>query len=379
MKRLQKNVNFKICCRWMILFILIAAVFFLYQNILGKAYKSGVISWIGYLQDGTDMKTAVFKAPDKEYYSRGVQVMQDAGYEETGKEYLRQTITAYGRPFFLAGIFFICIAGAVCEIYANRKNEQRISALIEQECNAVYTQIQDEKEFVRAERQRMGTYMENISHQLKTPITGIMLNLEYLLDTEQDQEKKERLEGCVKQLSWMSEMTIVLLRLAQIDSGKIWMKRKRENLTLLVEDCIDRIVFLSEEKNISILKELCKNCILSCDAFWIKEAVENILKNAIEVTPQNGIIRVSLNQMMGFYEIRIFNSGKKLDKEYQELVFERFYQAENGKTGGFGIGLHLAREIARLHQGTLKVLDTDEQGTTFQFMIPKVIAKDHSR
>lgn len=378
MKLFQKNQIIKLITKWILIFILISTVFFSYQKKLGDAYEAQVISWIGSLESKTDLKTAVFHSFDKASYNRGLQAIQNSGYGETGKKYLHQVIASFGRTFFFTGIFLICSAGALFEYHTRKKEEKQHTLMLEKERNRIYTQIQSEKEFIQAERQKMGIYMENISHQLKTPIAGTLLNLEYLLDTESDSEKKERLEGCVKQLSKMSEMTIVLLRLAQIDSGKIWMNRKRENLSLLIEDCIDRIQPLTEEKHLSLQREINENYIFSCDAFWIKEAIENILKNAVEFTPENGLIQVSLKQVNDYYEICIFNSGRKLDKKYHELIFERFYQMETKNSNSFGIGLHLAREITALHQGTLRVLDTNKGGTTFQFLFPKMISKDHS-
>ena len=82
------------------------------------------------------------------------------------------------------------------------------------------------------------------------PIAGTLLNLEVLLVTEEDEKRYQKLEDYVKKVQWMSDMTIVLLRLAQIDSGKIWMKRKKENLTGLIEECIDRTQPLAEEKGV---------------------------------------------------------------------------------------------------------------------------------
>lgn len=378
MNQLQKKQIINLCVRWLAIYILIAAVFFLYQKQLSDSYEREVLSWIGRVQEGSDMQTAIFQSPDETSYLNGIKFLQNAGYKESGTSYLRKNIAGYGRITFLAGALFICAVGAVCDLYKNKRQAKELALLLEKERDSVYTQIQSEKEFVENERKKMGTYMENLSHQLKTPITGIMLHLEYLLDTENAPSKRERLDACIRQLSHISDITIVLLRLAQLDSGKIWMKRKRENLTRLMESCMERISFLSKEKNIEIHKKLTNDCILSCDGFWIKEAIWNVLKNAVELTPQDGIIRVTLTPKDHFYDIRIFNSGTKLEPKYHELIFERFYQIDSKKSGGFGIGLHLAREIAILHQGSLRVLDTGEDGTTFQFFLPKLIAKDHS-
>lgn len=377
MRPFYKNQKFKICGKWLVVFAFMLTAFFIYQSFLQKAYTAQVVSWIGYLKE-TDMEHAVFQTPGREAYEEGSRLMREAGYEETGKAFLRGNIVQYGRTFFCTAIFFICLAGAGLEFHFVGRREQELLLYVEQEKEAVYQKMQGQKEFVQKEREKMGTYMENLSHQLKTPLTGSLLCLENLLAVEENGRKKEKLEKCIRQLSWIKEMTIVLLRLAQIDAGKIWLRRKRENLTLLLENCIERIQILAEEKKITLTAGLKPECILSCDAFWMKEAVENVLKNAVEFTPQNGVIRVTLEQIGGHYEIRIFNSGEKLEEKDSEWMFERFYRRTGRETIGFGIGLHLAREIIRLHQGTLKVIDTEEDGTTFQFIIPQMIAKENS-
>ena len=174
-------------------------------------------------------------------------------------------------------------------------------------------------------------------------------------------------------------MTIVLLRIAQIDSGKIWMKRKKENLTGLIEECIDRTQPLAEEKGVGFEKNVPKECLLSCDGFWLKEAMENVLKNAIEYADIGSRIQILLKEDTDYYKLYITNQGKRIEEEKRELIFDRFYQM--GQGSGIGIGLHLAREIVTLHQGTLKVVDRSglEETVNFQFILPKMIAKDHAQ
>lgn len=378
MKQFQKKQKSKIYCKWAVLFLLLTASFFTYQKFLGDAYETQVISWIGNLQE-MQMEQAVFLAPDEKSYQMGSTILRNVGYEDTGKKYLKDHIKTYGRTFFCLSLFSLCAAGAAWDIHQSNKEQQAIKLFTAEKTAAESAKILKEKEHIKQERKRMGTYMENISHQLKTPMTGTMLCLDNLLDMEDDPYKKEKLQNCIKQLDWMNEMTIVLLRLAQIDSGKIWMNRKKENLTQLIENCVKRMTLFTNEKNIQMQTELQDGCILSCDAFWIKEALENVLKNAIDFTPAYGIVRISLQESEDFYEIQTFNSGEKLKDEYNEVIFERFYQLDHKKNNGVGIGLNLAREIIKLHHGTLKVLNTTEAGTTFQFLIPKMIAKDNSK
>ena len=378
MKSFQKNGIRNVSIKWLAVFVFMLTAFFIYQQILGNEYEKQVVSWIGELEEN-DIEHVVFHSFDEGKYESGSIQMQNAGYEETGKSYLRENIKTYGRFFYCINVFGICLVGAVIEVYRNEKREKEMIEYVEQEKARIYEQVQKEKSIVQNERKKMGTYMENISHQLKTPMAGMLLTLENMTEIEENQKKKEKLESCVKQLCWMKDMTIVLLRLAQIDAGKIWMKRKRENLASLIEKCIERIRILAEEKCICIHYEFEKECILSCDAFWIQEAIENVLKNAIEFTPQCGTVRVLLRENRDNYVIQIFNSGKSLEETEREHIFDRFYQMEEGKSQGFGIGLNLSREIVNLHQGSLRVVDSQKEGTTFEFQLPKMVAKEADR
>ena len=115
--------------------------------------------------------------------------MQNAGYEETGKSYLRENIKTYGRFFYCITAFGICLVGAVIEVYRNEKREKEMIEYVEQEKARIYEQVQKEKSIVQNERKKMGTYMENISHQLKTPMAGMLLTLENMTEIEENQKK----------------------------------------------------------------------------------------------------------------------------------------------------------------------------------------------
>ena len=110
---------------------------------------------------------------------------------------------------------------------------------------------------------------------MKTPTAGMMLGLEYLQDTEADEQRQRRLWQCINQLERMSDMTASLLRLAQIDSGKIWMKKKKENLSELLNESVDAVEPLRAAKSIDFQQEIPEETRLSCDAFWIREAFKN--------------------------------------------------------------------------------------------------------
>lgn len=377
MRSERKTEKWRIPGKWTLIFLLILLAFYGYQNILAENYERQVVSWIG--QTEKDRTVSAFTEPDEEAYQKGCEALKEAGYEETGKIWLEKRIRSYGIGVFVAAIGIICIVGLLTELHMEKRQKKALDNQLAEKDRELEAKLAEEKEFLHRDRQKMGTYMENISHQLKTPIAGTLLNLEVLLVTEEDEKRYQKLEDCVKKVQWMSDMTIVLLRLAQIDSGKIWMKRKKENLTGLIEECIDREQPLAEEKGVGFEMDVPKECLLSCDGFWLKEAMENVLKNAVEYADTGSLIQILMKEDTDYYKLYITNRGKRIEEEKRELIFDRFYQMEQGS--GIGIGLHLAREIVTLHQGTLKVVDRSglEEATTFQFILPKMIAKDHAQ
>ena len=377
MRSERKTEKWRIPGKWTLIFLLILLAFYGYQNILAENYERQVVSWIG--QTEKDRTVSAFTEPDEEAYQKGCEALKEAGYEETGKIWLEKRIRSYGIGVFVAAIGIICIVGLLTELHMEKRQKKALDNQLAEKDRELEAKLAEEKEFLHRDRQKMGTYMENISHQLKTPIAGTLLNLEVLLVTEEDEKRYQKLEDCVKKVQWMSDMTIVLLRLAQIHSGKIWMKRKKENLTGLIEECIDRTQPLAEEKGVGFEMDVPKECLLSCDGFWLKEAMENVLKNAVEYADTGSLIQILLKEDTDYYKLYITNRGKRIEEEKRELIFDRFYQMEQGS--GIGIGLHLAREIVTLHQGTLKVVDRSglEEATTFQFILPKMIAKDHAQ
>lgn len=377
MRSERKTEKWRIPGKWILIFLLILLAFYGYQNILAENYERQVVSWIGQIEK--DRTVSAFTEPDEEAYQKGCEALKEAGYEETGKIWLEKRIRSYGIGVFVAAIGIICIVGLLTELHMEKRRKKALDNQLAEKDRELEAKLAEEKEFLHRDRQKMGTYMENISHQLKTPIAGTLLNLEVLLVTEEDEKRYQKLEDCVKKVQWMSDMTIVLLRLAQIDSGKIWMKRKKENLTGLIEECIDRTQPLAEEKGVGFEMDVPKECLISCDGFWLKEAMENVLKNAVEYADTGSLIQILLKEDTDYYKLYITNRGKRIEEEKRELIFDRFYQMEQGS--GIGIGLHLAREIVTLHQGTLKVVDRSglEETVNFQFILPKMIAKDHAQ
>ena len=165
MDHFSKKDILQITGKWIIIFGMIMLIFCAYQNRLGSMYTSRMIALIGSLEHQTDVETAIFGEFHEEDYQNGLQSMQDAGLEETGENNLYQTITSYGRNWYIVMAVILCLTGMAYDLYRSRKNAVRAEKYAEQIREEERARLQEEKDYVIKEREKMGTYMENIAHQ----------------------------------------------------------------------------------------------------------------------------------------------------------------------------------------------------------------------
>lgn len=164
MDHFSKKDMLKITGKWLVIFGTIMIIFCAYQYRLGSMYTSRMISLIGSLEHQTDVETAIFGELHEEDYQSGLQSMRDAGLEETGEDALCQMITSNGRNLYIVMTAILCLAGMAYDWYRSRKNAVRTEKYAEQIREEERVRLQEEKAYVIKEREKMGTYMENIAH-----------------------------------------------------------------------------------------------------------------------------------------------------------------------------------------------------------------------
>lgn len=208
--------------------------------------------------------------------------------------------------------------------------------------------------------------LEDISHQLKTPLTSILITLDNLIDNPNmnDSTKEEFLRDIKRDINNIEFLVSSLLKLSKFDANTINFIRKK----CLVKDLADSITkntsTLSDLKNIKI--EIVGNGrdSIICDFKWQTEALTNILKNALEYAYQNSTIKIDYNQNSIYTEISITNEGEIISNKDLPHIFERFYKGENSSSESIGIGLNLAKVIIQKDNGTIEVTSKCQK-TTF--------------
>ena len=234
------------------------------------------------------------------------------------------------------------------------------------------TTLKYQKELLTEDKVRLANAIADISHQLKTPLTSMMV-MNDLLQTEDDQNKRnEFLKTQSDQLDRMSWLIQTLLKLSKIDAGTITMKKEEVTATSIVKEIVKPFEIQMELKGINY-SSFDSDMILSCDKNWTIEAIQNIVKNCIEHMEENDELTIKAEETNIYKQIIVSDTGCGIAKQDLPHIFERFYKGKNAGKDSVGIGLALAKTIISSQRGDILVESTEGVGTTFYIRFFKTI------
>lgn len=209
--------------------------------------------------------------------------------------------------------------------------------------------------------------LSDISHQLKTPLTSILVILDNLIDNP-DMEVSLRIgfiQDIKREIVNINFLVQSLLKLSKLDSDTVVFLREEVPVRKVVEAAIQNVLVLCDLKDIKVeVEDNGEEPAITCDFRWQAEAVTNILKNCVEHSRSGGkvIIKIEKNQVYTSISIRDFGDG--IDEEDVRHIFERFYKGKNATAESVGIGLALAKAIVEADKGSVSV-KSEKDGTTF--------------
>ncbi|MFJ3058334.1 sensor histidine kinase N-terminal domain-containing protein [Herbaspirillum sp. NPDC087042] len=219
--------------------------------------------------------------------------------------------------------------------------------------------------------QAQQNFMADVAHQLRTPLTGLKLQLELLHDKHQEQPDTARsLEMMNSSVERMIRQSRQLLALARSEPG-LFESRKLEALLLdkLVEESVQHFIEEADKKQIDLGFDL-RPARMRGDRFLLRDLIDNLIDNAVRYSPPNSTVTVRCLEQDGATLLSVEDSGPGIAPEHREQIFDRFYRA-NDKVAGSGLGLAIVREIAHDHGGVIS-LDCKQQGqgTVFTVRFP---------
>lgn len=248
-------------------------------------------------------------------------------------------------------------------------NEDEISILKNDICK-VAIKLKELSEYERKEQIYLMNTLEDISHQLKTPLTALMVTNDILKNNDLTSEERTNfLNKETKELEKMEWLIITLLKYSKLDSGSVKLKKEKLNVSAMINSILETLSISLELKEVDIeLNNL--DFTLTCDKNWTKEAITNIIKNAIEHLKEQGHIEISGETNPLYDAIIIKDNGTGIKKEDIKNIFKRFYSTSSSKNS-IGIGLNMAKLIIERQNGKIEVESKLNSYTTFKVIFMK--------
>lgn len=252
------------------------------------------------------------------------------------------------------------------DLNINENSEDELSNL-KNELYKITIMLKEESEISRQDKENIKMSVEDISHQLKTPLTSIMIMLDNLKDNPNMDEdtKKKFIFEISKQVDWINWLVISILKLSRLEANVVKFSNNKINVKKFIDEIIGNLEIPIEIKNQKISIEGDEDASFIGDYKWQQEAITNIIKNAIEHNKENGKITIKYEENVLFTKITIIDEGQGIAKEDLKHIFERFYKAQNSSDNSVGIGLSLAKNIIEKNNGMINCKSEIGNGTEF--------------
>lgn len=261
-----------------------------------------------------------------------------------------------------------------CIEQINRKNYKlEIDDMSEDELSILKNEIykttimlKEAAENSNKEKLELKESLSDISHQLKTPLTSILIILDNIIDDpDMDKEVREDFVRDIKrEINNISFLVQSILKLSKLDTNTINFIVENVKSEKLIKESIKNVSMLSDLRNVDIKLNINDNPVIKCDFKWQVEAISNILKNCIEHSNNGSDVIVTIEDNKVYSKITITDNGGGIDKEDLPHIFERFYKGKNSTPDSVGIGLSLAKAIIEKNNGTINV-ESSDKGSSF--------------
>lgn len=237
--------------------------------------------------------------------------------------------------------------------------------------NRLYDVLQMQQSSIEKEKSKVQSFVSDISHQLKTPLTNLHLLQEALKQPGiLREEYRDCLEKQGKQLDKIDFLIRALLKTSQLENGLIQIQPRETSIGQTILSALEGILVPAEKKDIEVYYDNTTDYIVLHDPKWTSEALFNVMENAIKYTPQNGKLTILLNRTEKYIKISIRDTGIGIPPADLSNIFIRFWRGNTNISEGNGIGLYLCKQIITLQHGYILVNSTVNSGSEFEIFFP---------
>lgn len=236
----------------------------------------------------------------------------------------------------------------------------------------VITLLQSQNEYLKNDKLYLADSIADISHQLKTPLTSMMVMCE-LLENEENPDKRQEFVSVINnQLSKMKWLITNILKISKLDADATEFKREEVSLLSVLDDSLKPFALTAELKNIAI-QNGANDFVFNGDESWTVEAISNIVKNCLEHTNDGGKIIIASDSTNLYNKLTISDNGCGIAEEDLPHIFERFYHGKNSSKDSVGIGLALAKTVFEKENASVTVESEQGRGSVFEIRFYKSI------
>ena len=244
----------------------------------------------------------------------------------------------------------------------------------EKKINNIKHTLTRRKMLADIEKQRKNDLVMYLAHDLKTPLTSVIGYLTLLRDERQisDELREKYLSISLDKAERLEDLINEFFEITRFNLSDISLDIREVNLTRLLEQVTYEFKPMLLEKNLQCELSIDKDIMIKCDANKLERVFDNLLRNAVNYSYENGLIRIVVIKDDGDISIKFINNGNAISKEKLERIFEQFYRVDtdrSSKSGGTGLGLAIAKEIVELHGGSIKAMSEDEV-IEFEVVLP---------
>lgn len=236
----------------------------------------------------------------------------------------------------------------------------------------VITLLQSQNEYLKNDKLYLADSIADISHQLKTPLTSMMVMCE-LLENEENPDKRQEFVSVINnQLSKMKWLITNILKISKLDADATEFKREEVSLLSVLDDSLKPFALTAELKNI-VIQNGANDFVFNGDESWTVEAVSNIVKNCLEHTNDGGKIIIASDSTNLYNKLTISDNGCGIAEEDLPHIFERFYHGKNSSKDSVGIGLALAKTVFEKENASVTVESEQGRGSVFEIRFYKSV------
>ena len=240
--------------------------------------------------------------------------------------------------------------------------------ILRDEISKMTIRLKEQAALLKKDKTSLADALADISHQVRTPLTSLNILLERLIETRRRLLREA--EGLLAKMEWL--MT-ALLKMSKLETGTISLKKERIQMQGFVAEALSPFELAMEIHGKECLISGTEGKEFTGDYAWTLEAVQNVIKNGLEYTPDGGRLTICCEENPLYTELRITDSGSGIPKADLPHLFERFYRGENAGRDSFGIGLALAQMILSRENAVIRAQNAAEGGGQFQIRFYKTM------